>query len=66
MVTAEAAFILQDEKSLVNITSILPNVTMVLSVQSAAMADAGNYTCMTQPPIAISPPVSIYIVGKLK
>ncbi|KAF1383272.1 hypothetical protein PFLUV_G00130020 [Perca fluviatilis] len=51
--------------SLVNITSILPNVTLVLSVSSSTKTDTGYYSCRTQPPDTISPEVWIQIADNL-
>ncbi|XP_078121034.1 uncharacterized protein LOC144527052 isoform X2 [Sander vitreus] len=51
--------------SLVNITSMLPNVTLVLSVSCATKTDTGHYYCKTQPPDTISPVVSIQIADNL-
>ncbi|KAG8013847.1 39S ribosomal protein L37 [Nibea albiflora] len=55
----------RDTLSLVNMTSIFPNMTMVLSISSATKADAGSYFCMTQPPDTISPLVFIQIADNL-
>ena len=51
--------------SLINITSTVPDVTVVLNVSSATKADTGYYSCMTLPPDTISPEVLIEISGKI-
>ncbi|KAL7386487.1 hypothetical protein ABVT39_009291 [Epinephelus coioides] len=55
----------EESVSLVNVTSILPNVTIVLSISSATKADTGYYSCMTQPPDTISSEVLIQVAGKI-
>ncbi|XP_027138694.1 uncharacterized protein LOC109140292 isoform X2 [Larimichthys crocea] len=55
----------QDTVSLVNMTSIFPNVIMVLSISSATKADAGSYFCRTEPPDTISSSVIIQIADNL-
>lgn len=55
----------QDKVSLVNITSSLPDMIVILSINSATKADSGYYSCKTQPPDTISPPVLIQVAGKI-
>ncbi|KAL7386488.1 hypothetical protein ABVT39_009291 [Epinephelus coioides] len=55
----------EESVSLVNVTSILPNVTIVLSISSATKADTGYYSCMTQPPDTISSEVLIQVADNL-
>nr|XP_046263731.1 uncharacterized protein LOC124069059 isoform X2 [Scatophagus argus] len=55
----------QDRVSVFNITSILPDVIVVVTVDSATTADTGRYFCMTMPPDAISPQVLIQIADNL-
>ncbi|XP_059201298.1 uncharacterized protein LOC131981023 [Centropristis striata] len=52
----------QEEKvSLVNMSSVLPDVVLVLRVSSATKTHTGYYSCRTQPPDTISPDVLIQI-----
>ncbi|AWP04747.1 Hypothetical protein SMAX5B_016304 [Scophthalmus maximus] len=55
----------EDRVSLINITSIHPNVSLVLSISFATKADAGYYSCRTQPPDTISPMVLIQVAENL-
>ncbi|KAK2843978.1 hypothetical protein Q5P01_010637 [Channa striata] len=54
-----------DGVSLVNVSSVLPNVSLVLNICSATKADSGDYQCRTQPPNTISPLLSIQIADDL-
>ncbi|XP_016519761.1 uncharacterized protein LOC103156351 isoform X1 [Poecilia formosa] len=55
------------KKCLINMTSSQPNVTVILHITSAKIADTGNYSCSTHPDYktvdAISPLVYIQITG---
>ncbi|XP_023190979.1 uncharacterized protein LOC111608840 [Xiphophorus maculatus] len=57
----------ESKKCLINMTSSQPNVTVVLHITSAKIADTGNYSCSTHPDYktvdAISPLVYIQIIG---
>ncbi|XP_076732741.1 uncharacterized protein LOC143413474 [Maylandia zebra] len=53
----------KNNESLVNISSALPNVTLVLNVQSFTKAHTGQYQCKTYPPHTISPAFSIQIAN---
>ncbi|XP_044075031.1 uncharacterized protein LOC122886646 isoform X2 [Siniperca chuatsi] len=55
----------EDRVSLVNITSNLSSVILVLSISSATKADTGYYFCRTQPPDTISPKVAIQIADNV-
>lgn len=50
---------------LINITSTLSDVIIVLSISSATVADTGYYSCMTYPPHSISPQVLVQIAGMM-
>lgn len=51
--------------SLVNITYILPNVIVVLSISSATKEHTGYYSCRTEPPNVKSHDFLIQISGKV-
>ncbi|KAI9537833.1 hypothetical protein NQZ68_020806 [Dissostichus eleginoides] len=55
----------KESMSLVNMSSALPDVILVLRIRSATPAHSGDYSCMTQPPDTISPKVSILIADNL-
>ena len=60
-----SCFISQEKVLLVNVTYILPNVTVVLSISSAITEHTGYYSCRTEPPNAKSPDFFIQISGKV-
>ncbi|KAM8728810.1 uncharacterized protein AB9X84_001975 [Acanthopagrus schlegelii] len=51
----------EEKVSLVNVTYILPNVTVVLSISSAMTEHTGYYSCRTEPPNAKSPDFFVQI-----
>lgn len=55
----------KNNEPLVNISSALPNVTLVLNVQSFTKAHTGQYQCKTYPPHTISPTFSIQIAEEI-
>ncbi|XP_071348089.1 uncharacterized protein [Trachinotus anak] len=49
----------EDRVSLVNVTSLVPSVSLVVNMSFATEAHTGYYSCMTQPPDTISPDIFI-------